>query len=127
MCTCLPKKSFTAVHLLFAVHHCLRWHISDGISQMALTNLGADPKGGETLTRADVPELVEAVIEAVKVQTQPPLISSGPKDSIQGTSANAGEPHVNFTHGEKPGTQLMPNVCYHACASCRQLNQNLLP
>ena len=61
---------------------------------MALTNPDTDPKGGTALTQDDIPELVKAVVEAVKAQTQPPLISSGSKDATPGTSASTGEPHV---------------------------------
>ena len=84
------------MYLLFAVHRRL-------LLQMALTNPDADPKGGTALARDDIPELVKAVVEAVKAQTQPPLISAGSKDATPGTSANTGEPHVKPNNGA-PGS-----------------------
>ena len=45
---------------------------------MALTNLDADPKGGTALTRDDIPELVKAVVKAVKAQTNPANVRTGP-------------------------------------------------
>ena len=71
--------------------------------QMALTNPDADPKGGTALTQDDIPELVKAVVEAIKAQTQLPPISAGSKDATPGTSANTGEPHVKPNNGT-PGS-----------------------
>ena len=61
------------------------------------------------------PELIKAVVEAVKAQTQSPLVSAGSKDATQGTSANAGEPHVKTKDG------MPSSLAHHFCLMCTGL------
>ena len=65
--------------------------------------------------RDDIPELIKAVVKAVKAQTQSPLVSAGSKDATQGTSANTGELHVKPKHG------VPSSLVHHFCLMCTGL------